>query len=184
MAFKEKDCVKVRDVYEMTLERSSLTPEDVECAKKFTLGDLIVHAGFTLSEAQQFINFIAIEEKRHAALGFNVNKEKIDESKKEFINECNYVGMMAGLGPLSDEEVSGYHPEQNDMGGLSFEDSGSGEESGMIKSNLQSIASKAQSLHDKIGHTDDLPEWVQEKIAVADEMIDTIYDYLGYEYKS
>jgi hypothetical protein len=29
---------------------------------------------------------------------------------------------------------------------------------------------------------DMLPEWVQEKIAVADEMIDTISDYLKYEY--
>jgi hypothetical protein len=29
---------------------------------------------------------------------------------------------------------------------------------------------------------DKLPEWVQEKIAVADNMIDTVTDYLRYEY--
>jgi hypothetical protein len=34
-----------------------------------------------------------------------------------------------------------------------------------------------------IGDSDDLPEWVQEKIAVADEYLDVIHDYLKYEYK-
>lgn len=53
----------------------------------------------------------------------------------------------------------------------------------MIKSNLYSIYTKAQSLHDMIGDHDDLPEWVQEKIAVANENIRTISDYLVYEYK-
>jgi hypothetical protein len=33
-----------------------------------------------------------------------------------------------------------------------------------------------------IGDRDDLPEWVQEKIAVAGYMIDSVYDYLNYEY--
>ena len=33
-----------------------------------------------------------------------------------------------------------------------------------------------------VGDADDLPEWVQEKIAVVDEMIDVIADYLTYEY--
>ena len=53
----------------------------------------------------------------------------------------------------------------------------------MIKSNLYSITTKAQSMHDMIGDADDLPEWVQEKIAVCDEYMDVISDYLKYEYK-
>jgi len=88
--------------------------------------------------------------------------------------------IVARLGDEDDHE--GYHPVSNGSG-LAFEDSDSHEEAGMIKSNLYSITTKAQSLHDMIGDTDDLPEWVQEKIAVCDEYMDVISDYLKYEYK-
>jgi hypothetical protein len=64
-----------------------------------------------------------------------------------------------------------------------LDDHGAGEQAGMIKSNLYSIFTKAQSLHDMIGDSDELPEWVQEKVAVADSDIDTIKDYLEYEYR-
>jgi hypothetical protein len=80
------------------------------------------------------------------------------------------------------KDEGGYHPKPTG-GGLSFEDSDPHEEAGMIKSNLYSITSKAQSLHDMVGDSDDLPEWVQEKIAVCDEYMDVIHDYLKYEYK-
>ena len=93
------------------------------------------------------------------------------DSKKIFLMECDHMCKAAGLPEMEHAEA-----------GASFENTGPGEQAGMIKSNLQSIASKSQSLHDTIGDMDQLPEWVQEKIAVADEMIDTISDYLKYEY--
>jgi hypothetical protein len=173
MSFTKKDCEKVKEIYEMTLEKSTLVAEEVECAAKFTVADLIVHAGFTLVEAQQFVKFIELERRRHERVGFKVVKES---KESIFLKECNEMCRMAGV---ADED---YHPVENDFDGLRFEDHGAGEQAGMIKSNLQSIASKAQSLHDIIGDMDELPEWVQEKIAVADEMIDTINDYLKYEY--
>jgi len=52
----------------------------------------------------------------------------------------------------------------------------------MIRSNLYVMSQQAQEMHDMVGMNDDLPEWVQEKIAVAGSMIDSVYDYLGYEY--
>lgn len=167
MAFSEKDCVRVRDIYEAMCERSNLVVEDVEFACEFTMGDLIAHCGFELVEARQFMHFLALEKRRHERVGFN----NLAESKKIFLMECDHMCKAAGLPEMRHEEVS-----------ISFEDTGPGEQAGMIKSNLQSIASKAQSLHDTIGDMDQLPEWVQEKIAVADEMIDTISDYLKYEY--
>ena len=85
--------------------------------------------------------------------------------------------------PFPAPQMSSYHPVETDDG-LQFEDSDAYEESGMIKSNLYSIASKAQSLHDMVEDGDDLPEWVQEKIAVCDEYMDVIQDYLKYEYKT
>ena len=184
MSFTKKQCEDVRDVYHKTLDRSNLTLEEIECASKFTLGDLIVQAGFTLVEASQFVKFLQLEVKRHMAVGFNVNKKQVKESR-EIIVECDSMCKLAGLiGDVmgAGEETDDYHPKDNSQGGVRFEDHGAGEQAGMIKSNLQSIASKAQSLHDTIGDMDQLPEWVQEKIAVADEMIDTISDYLKYEY--
>jgi len=65
--------------------------------------------------------------------------------------------------------------------GIQYEDSDDYEESGMIKNNLHNIAQQAKDLHDAIEDGDDLPEWVQEKIAVATEMMDVIYDYLNAE---
>ena len=68
--------------------------------------------------------------------------------------------------------------------GTQFHNNGPEEESGMIRSNLYTLSQQAQEMHDMIGMNDDLDEWVQEKIAVASSMIDSVYDYLGYEYKS
>ena len=171
----QKICDRIRSIYEQTLDRSSLVVEDVDFIQGFTLGDLISGAGLTLVEAQQFVRFIELERRRHARVGFSV----VSEGKREFLKECQEMCRMAGI-PHEGEEP--YHPVDNDMGGIRFEDHSPGEQAGMIKSNLQSIASKAQSLHDTIGDMDQLPEWVQEKIAVADEMIDVISDYLKYEY--
>jgi hypothetical protein len=74
---------------------------------------------------------------------------------------------------------------QDHMGttqGRVFHDNAPGEETGMIKSNLFTTGQKAHELHDMINDYDDLPEWVQEKIAVIDSMMGTVHDYLKYEY--
>jgi hypothetical protein len=65
--------------------------------------------------------------------------------------------------------------------GLEYEDSDDQEESSMVKNNLSNVASQAQKLHTAIGDSDDLPEWVQEKVAVATSMMDTVFDYLNAE---
>jgi hypothetical protein len=72
----------------------------------------------------------------------------------------------------------------DDDDGIEYEDSDEYEESGMIKNNLFNIAKHAQAMHDALEDGDDLPEWVQEKIAVANSMMSTIYDYLDAETSS
>ena len=63
-------------------------------------------------------------------------------------------------------------------------DFGYGEGEGrMSKSQLDKIARYSQSLHDKLHDDDDLPEWVQSKIAVAAENIGKVYHYLDYKMK-
>lgn len=87
--------------------------------------------------------------------------------------------MLDILGYGSHED--GAAPVMKRGGGMRFEDSDVREESSMIKNNLYNLASQAQELHDAMEDEDDLPEWVQEKIAVANAMVDAVYDYLHAE---
>lgn len=91
--------------------------------------------------------------------------------------------MLKVLGYDHDEdtdeiEISGEHDGDE---GFEFEDSGDGEESSMVKNNLSNMMNQTKKLHDYLGDEDDLPEWVQEKVAVANNMMDTVYDYLNAE---
>jgi predicted ATP-dependent protease len=58
---------------------------------------------------------------------------------------------------------------------------GDGGRSRMAKQQLQQIASTAQSLHDQLSDDDEIPEWTQSNIAVAEDNIDAISDHLGYK---
>jgi len=91
-----------------------------------------------------------------------------DILKEMILNECSCQDQ---------EEIRAAH-------GVKFHNNGPEEESGMIRSNLYTLSKQAQEMHDMIGMNDDLDEWVQEKISVASSMIDSVYDYIGYEYKS
>lgn len=71
---------------------------------------------------------------------------------------------------------------QMDQAGRIFHNNGPEQESNMIRSNLFTVGQNAFELHDMIGDYDDLPEWVQEKIAVIDSMMGSVHDYLSYEY--
>lgn len=53
----------------------------------------------------------------------------------------------------------------------------------MTKSQLDKLARYSQSLHDQLMDDDDLPEWVQSKVAVAAENIGKVYHYLDYKMK-
>ena len=51
----------------------------------------------------------------------------------------------------------------------------------MSRSQLFTIAQKAQSLHDKLNDDDELPEWVQSKIAVMADNMQAVADHLNYK---
>lgn len=77
------------------------------------------------------------------------------------------LGKLGGLG-------GGHHDEHDD-----YDHDDQGEKS-MIMANLARMSERAQELHDMAADVDDNEEWVQEKIAVASAMIDSIYNYLKY----
>jgi hypothetical protein len=55
------------------------------------------------------------------------------------------------------------------------------QEGDMAKSDLRSIMANAQKLHDMIEDTDNLPEWCQNKITLAEDYISTVANYLTAE---
>ena len=70
-------------------------------------------------------------------------------------------------------------PEEDDMSESESEDADA-DETSMVHGNLYSLAEKAQGLCDMVADGRELPEWVREKIAVADAYIDSVHDYLSY----
>lgn len=58
------------------------------------------------------------------------------------------------------------------------EDAEYDDEAGMAKSNLRTMSRAVNGLLDTIGDNDNLPEWAQEKIAKAEMMVTSVWDYL------
>ena len=54
-------------------------------------------------------------------------------------------------------------------------------EADMFKGHLFTMAKQAADLNEMISEQEDIEEWVQEKIAVAANALDTVYDYLVYQ---
>ena len=67
---------------------------------------------------------------------------------------------------------------KDDDGGAVF---GNGGSARMAKGQLFQIGRMAQSLHDKLNDDDEIPEWVQSKIAVIEDNMDAVADHLGYK---
>jgi hypothetical protein len=55
------------------------------------------------------------------------------------------------------------------------------DEAGMVDNNLDTIRRAIAGIDELVSTGDNLPEWCQEKIAVAKSMLDTVYDYMASE---
>lgn len=58
---------------------------------------------------------------------------------------------------------------------------GDGGPAKMVKAQLFQVAKDAQSLNDKLSEEDELPEWVQSKVAVMSDNMSAVADYLQYK---
>lgn len=74
--------------------------------------------------------------------------------------------IKSGLFPDMDDDLDDDHGEKS-----------------MILGNLERLSDRSAELRDMAAHIPDNEEWVQEKIAVASSMIDSIYDYVKYKNK-
>ena len=61
---------------------------------------------------------------------------------------------------------------------------GHGGKARMAKSQLFQIATDAAELHDMLNEEDELPEWVQSKIAVMAHSMDAVFDHIEYKHRS
>lgn len=84
------------------------------------------------------------------------------------------AGLFPGLGHGGHEDMN------HSSSGGHWDDSDQGEKS-MILANLAKMSDKALELRDLAADIPDNEEWVQEKIAVASAMIDSIHSYLKYK---
>jgi len=57
------------------------------------------------------------------------------------------------------------------------------DEVGMVKNNLHTMVRDAVELAKSLKNDEDIPEWCQEKIAVAKGMIDAVADYLKSQHE-
>jgi len=86
-----------------------------------------------------------------------------------------------GLGTYRIVQRRGNSPMGNEMPKLTGVAEGNPEyddEAGMAESNLHTLARAVQGLMDTIDEGDNLPEWCQEKIAKAEQMLVTVWDYM------
>lgn len=90
---------------------------------------------------------------------------------REMVEEC-MSNMMHGEQPVSVKELP-----KNDVSHIDPD----GYEGAMAKSNLFNMAKNATELHNLIGDQENLEPWVEEKIAVAAQMIDSVTDHITYQ---
>ena len=86
--------------------------------------------------------------------------------EKEYNQQLKHVKKMAGM----QEEIK----DKTDIGEYD-------QEGDMAKSDLRSIMANAKKLHDMIEDADNLPEWCQNKITLAEDYISTVANYLTAE---
>jgi len=79
------------------------------------------------------------------------------EELKKILKECADCGDMEHHGDVEDYEAD------------------------MFKGHLYTMAKQARQLNEIISEHEDIEEWVQEKIAIAANMLDTVYDYMMYQ---
>jgi hypothetical protein len=100
-----------------------------------------------------------------------ITKRQLQQIIKEELTECmSDMGMMPGMAPAPAVQVV-------DIDGRGEEQY----EGRMAKGNLYNMAKHATMLHNLIQDNEDLEPWLEEKIAVAADAIETVAQYMEYE---
>jgi hypothetical protein len=109
-----------------------------------------------------------------------VPKESVEEARKKKNRKIRHAAY--GPGPYGMYGTdAGYSGDGGGGESVQRRESADGEyndEAGMAQSNLLTLARAVKGLLDTIKQKDNLPEWAQEKIAKAEMMLVSVWDYL------
>ena len=96
---------------------------------------------------------------------------------KEFVTERCWPGYKPAPGKKAYEKGSCVREEVKDK----YDEGEYDREGDMAKSDLRSIMANAKRVHDMLDDADNLPEWVQSKITLAEDYISTVANYMTSE---
>lgn len=97
---------------------------------------------------------LSTDDEEHGAVG-----------EKEFEQQLKHVKKRAMQEEKKDKYDEGEYDQEGDM----------------VKSDLRSIMANAQKLHDMIDDAENLPEWCQNKVTLAEDYISTVANYMTAE---
>jgi hypothetical protein len=120
-----------------------------------------------ISDVYKSIRFAKMDpthEKSHKG-GSQDDEEHYTVGEKEWEQQVKHVKKRAMQEEKKDKYDEGEYDREGDM----------------AKSDLRSIIANAKRLHDMIEDSDNLPEWVQSKITVAEDYISTVANYMTAE---
>jgi hypothetical protein len=108
-----------------------------------------------------------------------ISNEKLRSILRKSITECGESM------PHDDDHHAEHDPLEAIVDMLSKSDeplsADLGGKASMARGHLYHMSKRAQSLYDRLSDNDELPEWVQSKLAVAESMINAVYDHLDYK---
>lgn len=103
-----------------------------------------------------------------------------DNNMKKLISKRASKDMDFEIIELSpkDRGSGHHHHEEEDHRPLGYHDD---EELYMIKKNLYTMSKQIKEMCHSIESGEEVPEWCQEKIAVAAAMMDAVYEYMSFD---
>ena len=107
------------------------------------------------------------KDKKKAETDVRGQKHKAKELAEHGIMQ----GVSRAVTSMIEDAEKGFNAEYDD-------------EAGMADNNLETLKRAVEGLDDMISTGDNLPEWCQEKIAVAKSMLITVWDYMQSEENS
>jgi hypothetical protein len=161
--------------------------DDVQAARRMASGQdkkTAVKAATSdkLKEEKYTINGKKVSKAEYEKEMAKAKKSKDKKSKDKIKEALQLVRQAKSLIAESKKEelaarLFESHDEMHDHG--EYDD-----EAGMADNNLETLKRAVMGIDDEIGPGDNLPEWCQEKIAVATDMLITVWDYMQSEKNS
>tara|TARA_R110002060_G_scaffold26750_1_gene36345 strand:+ start:376 stop:972 length:597 start_codon:yes stop_codon:yes gene_type:complete len=180
----------------LALAGAKLDLKHINALAKSSVLDL-VDIGLNLSEIEKLRSLVKIELQR------NIDQEAtspVAENRSSRLNRLEQLlkeelgTMMVDMPPLGSSEELSFTGGVGELGGdetfvvghetEQAEDKkimGHGGTARMARQQLYTIAQAAQGLYDSLSDDDEVPEWSQSHIAQAEQMLDSVAEYLQYK---